>query len=66
MDEVLVAVPGATPTLELRRVVYALDKDGSLLVRKGLSSSDQVVLRPKPEAKTGDKVEVQVTEGATP
>lgn len=66
MDEVLVAVPGATPTLELRRVVYSLDKDGSLLVRKGLSASDQVVLRPKPEAKTGDKVEVQVTEGATP
>jgi hypothetical protein len=65
MDEVLVASPGVPSTLELRRLVYSLDKDGSLLVRKGLGVSEQVVLRPKAEAKSGDKVEVQV-EGATP
>jgi RND family efflux transporter MFP subunit len=66
MDEVLVVLPGEVPTLELRRIVHSLDKDGHLLVRKGLAATDQVVLRPKPEAKTGDKVEIDVPEGAKP
>jgi RND family efflux transporter MFP subunit len=45
-------------TLVSRRVVYALDKEGSLLVRSGLTAAEQVVVSPTPEAKTGDKVSV--------
>jgi RND family efflux transporter MFP subunit len=46
-------------TLVSRRVVHALDKDGSLLVRSGLTAAEQVVVSPTPEAKTGDKVSVE-------
>lgn len=49
--------------LSVKRVTYALGKDGSLLVRQGLDAADRVVLSPKPEAKTGDRV---VVEGAQP
>lgn len=59
-DEVLVVQGGALVT---KRVSYALGKDGSLLVRQGLDATDNVVVSPKPEAKTGDRVAV---EGATP
>jgi len=59
-DEVLV-VQG--DTLVVKRVSFALGKDGSLLIRQGLDAADNVVLSPKPEAKTGDRV---VIEGATP
>lgn len=52
-DEVLV-VQGEF--LSVKRVSYALSKDGSLLVRQGLDAADRVVLSPKPEAKTGDRV----------
>jgi hypothetical protein len=47
----------------VKRVSYALDKDGSLLVRQGLEATDRVVLSPRPEAKTGDRV---LVEGAAP
>jgi len=57
-DEVLV-VQGET--LVVKRVAFALGKDGSLLVRQGLEATDDVVLSPKPEAKSGDRV---VVEGA--
>jgi len=57
-DEVLV-VQGEL--LSVKRVSYALGKDGSLLVRQGLEATDRVVLSPRPEAKTGDRV---VVEGA--
>jgi membrane fusion protein (multidrug efflux system) len=57
-DEVLV-VQGEV--LTVKRVSYALDKDGSLLVRQGLEATDRVVLSPRPEAKNGDRV---VVEGA--
>ncbi|HEX2881134.1 MAG TPA: efflux RND transporter periplasmic adaptor subunit [Polyangiaceae bacterium] len=46
-------------TLVSRRVVHALDKDGSLLVRSGLNAGEQIVVSPTPEAKTGDKVSVE-------
>jgi membrane fusion protein (multidrug efflux system) len=59
-DEVLV-VQG--DVLTVKRVSYALSKDGSLLVRHGLEATDEVVLSPRPEAKTGDRV---VVEGAQP
>jgi RND family efflux transporter MFP subunit len=55
-DEVMVVSEGGR--LEARRVVLAVDKDGSLLVRRGLSESDKVVSKPKPEAKTGDQVAI--------
>jgi membrane fusion protein, multidrug efflux system len=59
-DEVLV-VQGEV--LTVKRVTYALGKDGSLLVRQGLDAADRVVLSPRAEAKTGDRV---VVEGAAP
>lgn len=55
-DEVIVVTGNGL--LEARRVVLSVDKDGSLLVRRGLSASERVVLKPKPEAKTGDTVAV--------
>ena len=55
-DEVLV-VEGEV--LTVKRVGYALGKDGSLLVRQGLEAGDNVVLSPRPEAKTGDRVLVE-------
>ena len=54
-DEVI-AVQGEL--LTVKRVSYALGKDGSLLVRQGLEATDRVVLSPRPEAKTGDRVVV--------
>jgi cobalt-zinc-cadmium efflux system membrane fusion protein len=48
-------------TLVSRRVVHALDKDGSLLVRSGLNVGEQIVLSPTPEAKTGDKVSIEAS-----
>jgi multidrug efflux pump subunit AcrA (membrane-fusion protein) len=54
-DEVLVA---QGEVLTVKRVSYALGKDGSLLVRQGLEATDNVVLSPRPEAKTGDRVVV--------
>lgn len=52
-DELLVA---QGEFLNVKRVTYALGKDGSLLVRQGLDAADRVVLSPRPEAKTGDRV----------
>jgi hypothetical protein len=42
-----------------RHVVLAVDKDGTLLVRRGLAATDKVVAKPKPEAKTGDVVSIE-------
>jgi len=55
-DEVVV-VQGEV--LNVKRVSYALGKDGSMLVRHGLDATDLVVLSPRPEAKTGDRVQVE-------
>ena len=55
-DEVMVVLDGGR--LEARHVVLSVDKDGTLLVRRGLTATDQVVAKPKPEAKTGDTVSV--------
>jgi len=59
-DEVLLESGGL---LAVRHLGFALAKDGSLLVRQGLSATDNVVFSPKPEAKDGDRVVVQ---GAVP
>ncbi len=58
-DEVMVLGEGGR--LEVRHVVLAVDKDGTLLVRRGLQPADKLVQKPKPEAKAGDVV---VVEGA--
>lgn len=60
-DEVLVVRDGGR--LEVRHVVLAVDKDGSLLVRRGLDPGDQLVAKPKPEAKSGDVVTVEPAGG---
>jgi RND family efflux transporter MFP subunit len=59
-DEVLVLGEGGR--LEVRHVVLAIDKDGTLLVRRGLAASDKLVEKPKPEAKAGDVVTVEGAE----
>jgi hypothetical protein len=59
-DEVMVVLDGGR--LEARRIVLAVDKDGTLLVRRGLTASEKVVAKPKPEAKTGDLVKVDAAE----
>lgn len=60
-DEVLVVGEGGH--IDVRHVVLAVDKDGALLVRRGLTAADRLVAKPKPEAKAGDLVTV---EGAEP
>jgi membrane fusion protein, multidrug efflux system len=61
-DEVMVVLEGGR--LEARHVVLAVDKDGSLLVRRGLAATDKVVAKPKPEAKTGDVVSIEAAAAA--
>jgi RND family efflux transporter MFP subunit len=56
-DEALV-VDSRTSALELRKLTYVTDTDGSLLVRDGLSANEQVVLLPNAEATTGDRVQI--------
>lgn len=51
-DEVLVLEGDRLVT---KHIVFSVAKDGALLVRRGIQASDQVVLSPKPEWKTGDK-----------
>ncbi len=55
-DEVMVVREGGT--LEARPIVYAVDKDGTLLVRHGVSAGETFVDSPKPEAKSGDVVAI--------
>jgi RND family efflux transporter MFP subunit len=62
-DEVMVVGEGGR--LEARHVILAVDKDGTLLVRRGLSQNDKIVAKPRPEAKAGDVVSVQAP-GAKP
>ncbi|MDF3069284.1 MAG: putative Co/Zn/Cd efflux system rane fusion protein [Polyangiaceae bacterium] len=56
-DELVLVGEGGR--LDVRHVVLAVDKDGSLLVRRGLAPTEQVVAKPKPEAKAGDIVTVE-------
>jgi multidrug efflux pump subunit AcrA (membrane-fusion protein) len=55
-------------SLQSRLISYAVDRDGSLLVRSGLQASERVLLSPKPESASGDKVVVEdpAAEPATP
>jgi RND family efflux transporter MFP subunit len=61
-DEVMVVLDSGR--LEARHVVLAVDKDGTLLVRRGLAAGDKVVAKPKPEAKTGDVVSIEAVAAA--
>jgi hypothetical protein len=54
-----VLVVGEGGRLDTRHVVFAVDKDGTLLVRRGLSAGEKLVSKPKPEAKAGDVVTVE-------
>jgi len=63
-SEVMVVLDGGR--LGARHVVLSVDKDGTLLVRHGLAATDQVVAKPKPEAKTGDVVSVETAVTAPP
>jgi RND family efflux transporter MFP subunit len=56
-DEVMAVGPGGR--LEVRHLVLSIDKDGTLLVRRGLSPDDKLVAKPKPEAKAGDVVTIE-------
>jgi RND family efflux transporter MFP subunit len=62
-DEVLVVDP-ASGAISVRRLTFAVDKDGSLLVRRGITVSDVLVVNPNAETKAGDVV--QVKGNATP
>ena len=55
-DEIAVV---SNDTLSIKRISFAIAKDGALLVRQGLEASENVVISPKPEAKTGDRVLVE-------
>jgi RND family efflux transporter MFP subunit len=57
-DEVLV-VGAASSRLDLRRIVYSIAPDGTLLVRRGIDASDELVMAPIAEAKAGDEVRVE-------
>lgn len=57
-DEILVVQPSGA-VLELRKIVYFTDLDGSLLVRSGVTASERVVISPNAEAKTGDRIQVK-------
>lgn len=52
-------VVDANSTLLTRNLLFTVDKDGSLLVRSGLSLEDRVVVNPNAEAATGDRVQVK-------
>jgi RND family efflux transporter MFP subunit len=62
-DEVLVVLDDGR--LDARRIVFSIDKDGTLLVRRGIAATDKLVAKPKPEAKAGDVVTVEAA-GAKP
>jgi RND family efflux transporter MFP subunit len=55
-DEVFVVERGA---LASRKLAFSSAPDGTLLVRHGLAPGEPVVLAPKSDAQTGDRVSVQ-------
>jgi RND family efflux transporter MFP subunit len=63
-DVVVVVKDGV---LEERHISFAPDvKSGELYIRSGLSLEDKVVMSPRPEARSGDRVTVAVTGAAAP
>ncbi len=64
-DEVLLVDP-ETSKLELRRIAFSVAPDGTLLVRSGLRTGEQLVLDPIPEAVAGEVVQVESEAAAVP
>jgi len=57
-DEVVRLERGAQGTIaRVAKVSFAVDADGSLVVQRGLSAGDDVLLSPSVDLKDGDKVE---------
>jgi RND family efflux transporter MFP subunit len=54
-DEVVLLQDGKA---QIKRVVYSVSEDGSLLVREGLDAAENVVVRPSAETQTGDPLSV--------
>jgi RND family efflux transporter MFP subunit len=50
---------------KIARVSFAVDEDGSLVVQRGLTVSDEVVLSPSSDVKDGDPIEVAGKAAAT-
>jgi RND family efflux transporter MFP subunit len=62
-DEVLVVEPGSN-VLSVRKVTFSVDKEGFLLVRRGIQAGDAIVQNPNAEAAAGEQVQVKAE--ATP
>lgn len=59
-DEILVV---DRDVLQLRKIVFVTDTDGAILARTGVTPLDQVVVSPNPEAKSGDRVQIDQAAG---
>jgi RND family efflux transporter MFP subunit len=59
-DEVVkVERAGAGPArAKIVKVSFAVDEDGTLIVQRGLTAADEIVLSPNPDLKDGDVVDV--------
>jgi RND family efflux transporter MFP subunit len=64
-NEVVVLVPGSPTTLAVRSIGYVTGSSGELLVRSGISTDDAVVVRPGPDAKSGDRVSIAKSDPET-
>jgi RND family efflux transporter MFP subunit len=61
-DEIVVSKDGKA---HLVHVVFSTEPDGSLLVRKGLLATDDVVVSPSPEVEEGDAIELAPSPAAS-
>lgn len=50
--------PGNTARAKILKVSFAVDEDGTLVVQRGLATTDEVVLSPSADLKDGDVVDV--------
>src|SRR5262249_48292562 len=58
-DEVVkVETVAGKPVAKIAKVAFATDEDGSLVVQRGVSADDVVLMSPNVELKDGDPVEV--------
>jgi hypothetical protein len=53
-----VSQPGKPARAKILKVSFAVDEDGSLVVQRGLTTNDEVVLSPSTDLKDGDPVDV--------
>jgi RND family efflux transporter MFP subunit len=50
--------PGNRPRAKIVKVSFAVDEDGTLVVQRGLTTADEVVLSPSSDIKDGDPVDL--------